>query len=28
MRKFLGAILAAGNYLNAGNEKKGQADGF
>ena len=25
---LLGAVLSVGNYLNAGNKKLGQADGF
>lgn len=28
LRKLLGAVLQIGNCLNAGNAKKGQADGF
>ena len=28
LMKLLGAILLVGNTLNAGNAKKGQADGF
>ena len=28
LRAMLGAVLAAGNYLNGGNKRRGQADGF
>lgn len=28
LKKFLGVVLSIGNYLNAGNTNRGQADGF
>ena len=28
LKKFLGVVLSIGNYLNAGNANRGQADGF